>query len=90
MIPTPLKDMEDQCHDFLNCKNGSEMPGYPDETFTGFYIEQENTLDMIKSAVEWLKNKCFRELVDGTLESRDNINTFDMHELIDEAFECVK
>ena len=43
----------------------------------------------IKSAVEWLKEKCYRQLIDGSMETRDNLNTFDMHELINEAFEDV-
>ena len=43
----------------------------------------------VASAVEWLKDKMFRHLIDGSMETRDNISTYDAHELIDEAFEDV-
>jgi hypothetical protein len=43
----------------------------------------------IASAVEWLKDKMFRHLIDGSMETRDNISTYDAYELIDEAFEDV-
>ena len=40
----------------------------------------------VLSAIELLKNKCFRHMIDGTMETKDNISTFDMHEIIDECF----
>lgn len=60
-----------------------------ERTDNNYLLDRFASVERIKSAVEWLKLKCFRELIDGSLESRDNINTFDMHELIDKAFEDV-
>lgn len=41
---------------------------------------------ILKLKLGLLKIKCFRKFKDGSLETRDNITTFDVHEWIDEVF----
>lgn len=83
----PLKDIVKQSHDFINCKEGCPMPGYPKEKFTGFYIEKENIEEMIKSAVEWLKEELRSKMQprEGGLWFRYTV----IGDTIDEAFEDV-
>ena len=48
-----IKYLKDNCTDFLNCEKGCEMPGYPDEKFTGFYIEVEDIADIMLKVKKW-------------------------------------